>query len=233
MGPIWDFNLGFGNVDYCIMGTPDGFVTSFNSVCPDDFWQIPFWWNRLLSDPAFRQKLNARWDELRAGPFATETILDYVDATVTMLDDAQARNFQRWPVLGEYIWPNYYVGDTYEQEVTWLKSWISDRLDWLDTYLPGLVTAVDGENTMATQTRLYPNPFQETLNIEYILDRPGNVSIELTDMIGRSAGAYYQGNISAGSYNLMIDTSTFPSGMYLYRVVVNNKPSLAGKVFKP
>lgn len=233
MGPIWDFNLGFGNVDYCIMGNPEGFVTSFNSVCPDDFWQIPFWWNRLLSDPAFRQKLNTRWDELRAGPYATETILQYVDATVTMLDDAQERNFQRWPVLGEYVWPNYYVGNTYEQEVTWLKNWIADRLEWLDTYLPGLVTAVDGEYSLATHTRLYPNPFQGTLNIEYALDRPGNVSIELTDMIGRTAGVYHQGNVSAGNYSLTIDTSTFPSGMYHYRVVVNDKPSLTGKVFKP
>ena len=232
MGPVWDFNLGFGNVDYCIMGTPEGFVTSFNSVCPDDFWLIPFWWSRLLSDPAFRQKLNTRWDELRAGPFATETILQYVDDQVAELDDAQQRNFERWPVLGEYVWPNYYVGNTFEQEVTWLKSWITDRLEWLDTYMPGVITAVDEEHSLSTHTRLYPNPFQETLNIGYVIDRPGNVSIELTDMIGRSAGVYHQGNISAGNYNLTIDTSTFPGGIYVYKVVVNNKPSLTGKVFK-
>src|SRR5690606_27410745 len=85
MGPIWDYNLAFGNVDYCLEGNPEGFVTSFNSVCPDDFWLIPFWWSRLLSDPAFRVKLNQRWDELRAGPFKTETILTYIDSVVTVL----------------------------------------------------------------------------------------------------------------------------------------------------
>lgn len=233
MGPIWDFNLGFGNVDYCIMGNPEGFVTSFNSVCPNDEWLIPFWWSRLLSDPAFRLKLNTRWEELRSGPFATGTILNYVDSITAVLDDAQERNFERWPVLGEYVWPNYYVGNTYEQEVAWLKDWIASRLEWLDTYLPGLVTAVDQEQAPASHTRVYPNPFQGSLSIEYVLNRPGNVTIELTDMIGRRAGVYRQGNISAGSYNLMIDTSAFPSGMYLYKVVLNNKPTLTGKVFKP
>ncbi len=31
MGPVWDFNLGFGNANYCTNGNPEGFVLEFNN----------------------------------------------------------------------------------------------------------------------------------------------------------------------------------------------------------
>jgi spore coat protein CotH len=31
MGPIWDYNLGFGNADYCTQGNPEGFAKAFNT----------------------------------------------------------------------------------------------------------------------------------------------------------------------------------------------------------
>lgn len=232
MGPIWDFNLGFGNVDYCIMGNPEGFVTSFNSVCPDDYWLIPFWWSRLLSDPAFRNKLNERWDELRAGPFKTETIHAYIDSLVTALDDAQKRNFERWPVLGEYVWPNYVVLDTFEEEVDWLKEWIAARLLWLDDHLPKIVTAAP-EGVSSVSPRVFPNPFQEQLTLEYTVERPGEVTIELMDMIGRRVALYSQGYLEPGQYQLTVDTSDYPSGMYRFGFVFNGRERLAAKLVKP
>jgi hypothetical protein len=42
MGPIWDFNLGFGNADYCKGGSYEGWAYKFNSECPGDLWQVPF-----------------------------------------------------------------------------------------------------------------------------------------------------------------------------------------------
>jgi hypothetical protein len=233
MGPIWDYNLGFGNVDYCLGGDPEGFVTSFNWVCPDDFWLIPFWWSRLLSDQAFRIKLNERWDELRTGPFKTEVILHYVDSVVAVLDDAQKRNFERWPVLGEYVWPNYYVGETYEEEVDWLKNWITARLQWLDTYLPGIVTAAPEELQATAHPRVYPNPFRESLTLEYTLERPGYVSVELVDVTGRKVATYPQGHLQPGHYRLTLDTSDYPAGMYRYGFVLDGAERLTGKLVKP
>jgi hypothetical protein len=34
--------------------------------------------------------------------------------------------------LNEYVWPNAYVGGSYESELGYLKNWIMDRLDWMD-----------------------------------------------------------------------------------------------------
>ena len=73
MGPLWDFNLGFGNANYCTQGNPEGFVLDFNQVCPDDYWLIPFWWKRLFQDEAFSDRVAARWTELRSGAFKEES----------------------------------------------------------------------------------------------------------------------------------------------------------------
>ena len=48
MGPIWDFNLAFGNADYCDGANTQGWLYNFNSICPGDIWQVPFWWGRLM-----------------------------------------------------------------------------------------------------------------------------------------------------------------------------------------
>ncbi|MBK5277845.1 MAG: CotH kinase family protein, partial [Bacteroidia bacterium] len=147
MGPIWDFNLGFGNADYCTKGNPEGFVINFNSICAKDFWLIPFWWDRLLQDESFRQQLVARWTSLRADKFQTSRIHTYIDSVTTVLNaESQQRNFQKWPVLGKYVWPNYYIGQSFQEEVDWLKTWITQRMAWLDSSLAGLVTEVSGNN---------------------------------------------------------------------------------------
>src|SRR5690606_28224646 len=228
----WDFNLGFGNVDYCIMGNPEGFVTSFNSVCPDDYWLIPFWWPRLLSDANFKNKLNERWDELRAGPFKEETILEYIDSLVTVLDEAQKRNFERWPVLGAYVWPNYVVLDTYEEEIEWLKDWITARLEWLDENIPTIVTAATTE-TVSVTPRLFPNPFKEQLTLEYTVEHTGDVTVELVDMMGRRVAVYPQGRLQAGHYTLTLDTSDYPVGMYRFGFFYNGRERLSAKLVKP
>ncbi|MBK9151828.1 MAG: hypothetical protein IPM26_12900 [Saprospiraceae bacterium] len=54
-----------------------------------------------------------------------------VDSLSQLLAGAQERNFQRWPVLNEYVWPNAYIGGTYTNEILWLKNWLKDRLRWL------------------------------------------------------------------------------------------------------
>jgi hypothetical protein len=49
-----------------------------------------------------------------------------------LLDEAQKRNFQKWPILGEHVASNYYVGESYREEIDWLKKWIESRVKWID-----------------------------------------------------------------------------------------------------
>ena len=96
IGPPWDYNLAFGNADYCSGGPSSGWAYQFNSVCPGDNWQVPFWWERLLTDPEFQNRVRCRWDDLRSGPYHTDSLLAHVDSVATYLDNAQQRNFDRW-----------------------------------------------------------------------------------------------------------------------------------------
>ena len=134
MGPIWDFNLAFGNANYCEGGNENVWAYKFNERCPGDIWQVPFWWERLLEDPEFVSQLKARWNELRGSILSNSTILGKVDNYTLTLNEAKAieGNFNRWEILGVYIWPNQYVGTTYQDENKYLKDWISGRLTWMD-----------------------------------------------------------------------------------------------------
>lgn len=140
MGPIWDFNLAFGNANYCSGGNPNVWAYKFNERCPQDFWLTPFWWDRLLEDPNFVSQLKQRWSELRAGTFSESNILGKIDAYDLELTNAGAinENFDKWSVLGTYIWPNNFIGNSHDEEVDYLKNWVSDRLSWLDTSISGL-----------------------------------------------------------------------------------------------
>ena len=40
--------------------------------------------------------------------------------------------FYVWPILGQYVWPNYFIGSSHNQEIDFLKGWISHRLNWMD-----------------------------------------------------------------------------------------------------
>ena len=140
MGPIWDFNLAFGNADYCSGGATNVWAYRYNERCPDDFWLVPFWWRRLLEDPAFVSQLKARWLELRSNEFSNALIVEKIEAyteTLTVSDGIK-NNFEKWPVLGQYVWPNNFIGETYDEEKDYLITWINNRLSWLDTEISGL-----------------------------------------------------------------------------------------------
>ena len=138
MGPIWDFNISFGHADYCDAWLTSGWQYNFNETCPWFETQIPFWWQRLLEDPAFTTKLRCRWEELREGSFAPDAIEARIDAAVAELEEAQERNFVKWPILGVYVDWNPYVGDTWEEDVAYLRDWVAERAAYMDGNLAGV-----------------------------------------------------------------------------------------------
>lgn len=46
-----------------------------------------------------------------------------------------ARNEEAWGMFGRYVWPNAYVGKSYDDEVTYLKQFIRKRLRFMDRQL--------------------------------------------------------------------------------------------------
>lgn len=134
MGPVWDFNYALGNVDFCSAGQTDVWAYRFNERCGHHNQQVPFWWTKLLEDEAFADQLKERWTKLRSNKFSESNLHEMIDANVTLLNNSGAadRNFEVWDILGTDIHPNNFVGDTYPEEITYLKEWVSNRLTWLD-----------------------------------------------------------------------------------------------------
>ena len=135
MGPLWDYNLAFGNANFCNGGITSGWeIDDGGQGCA---WNNPFWFERLLDDTNYVNKLKCRWEYLRDNSFHEDSIFNFIDSTALYIDHASQRNFQKWDILGTYVWPNYYVGNTYQDEINFLKNWIGDRLVWIDTNLLG------------------------------------------------------------------------------------------------
>jgi len=130
-GPIWDFNLGYGNVDYW----QSGLLTSgwlFQEVDPGEYSRV-FWWKRLMEDPYFRSLATTRWKSLRQGVLSNANITAAIDSIYTLTTESANRNFQRWQVLGTYVWPNYdWQNKTFADEVNKVRTWMDNRLAWMD-----------------------------------------------------------------------------------------------------
>ena len=61
-GPVWDFNLAYGNANYLLAWEKNGLQVYAD--LQDDMWQIPFWWRLLVGDKNFSSNLRCRWDSL-------------------------------------------------------------------------------------------------------------------------------------------------------------------------
>jgi hypothetical protein len=126
MGPIWDWNLSFGNANAREGFNPEGW---YWSQLDDRQYS---WFRRLFEDADFAQRYADRWGELRTNQFSIAKIHARIDQMAASLNEAQARNFRRWRVLGRNVWPNAYVGKTFNDEIDWLKQWIRQRIEWMD-----------------------------------------------------------------------------------------------------
>jgi hypothetical protein len=228
-GPIWDFNLTYGNVDYCY-----GWMTSdfeYNVDLGGDFWQNPFWWKKLLKDATFSTKLKKRWATLRKKELSDQRINLVTDSLVNLISEAQVRNYQSWPILGTYVWPNYFVGASYTSEVNWMKDWIKKRLVFLDQQWPYDFTGTEGQLASNSYT-IYPNPFSEKLTIQFSSAISGDALAEIfsTDglLLQKKRISIENGQISVGFSGL----NPLNPGLYMVRIIQNERILLTEKIMK-
>lgn len=127
-GPIWDFDLSIGNVDFKDADGLDAGAT--------DGWYVrsASWFARLFQDPAFETKVKAKWNQLKASG-VLEDMFTYIDQQSRLLSKVQVNNFTIWEILGIYVWPNRVVTGSYEGEVAAMKTWLRERTNWMDTQL--------------------------------------------------------------------------------------------------
>ena len=215
MGPIWDYNLAFGNADYYEGWDPAGW--QMDVELGEDYFKIPFWWYRIWNDETFRNAFNQRWQELRQTVFSEEYIMNMINSTIAVIDEAQIRNFQRWPILDQYVWPNAYVGGSYENEIDYLTDWITARLDWMDEQ----ALSADDDHQLIRSYSLdpaYPNPFNPTTTIEFSIPQTEFVTVKVYNIAGHEITTLINDELSTGNHSIQWDGSLQPSGLYFVQI---------------
>ncbi|MDH4092745.1 MAG: CotH kinase family protein [Cyclobacteriaceae bacterium] len=215
MGPLWDYNLAYGNIDY--------FEPSL--ITPGWRWDYSiYWFQRMLEDPLFSASMKCRWEKLRRTTLTNEYFTNAIDSMASMLDEAQQRNFEQWPILGVYVWPNQFVGDTYSDEISYLKEWILARLQWMDENMVGdcaLITAVEGDPT-GEVVSVYPNPSYDSFTISISQPAGKKVWIEIYSVRGEqilSVETTNQEFVWKGQNQLKL---TAAAGVYIVKVFTEN-----------
>ena len=120
MGPLWDFDIAAGNINY-------------NGAWHTSGWWIRDapWFSRLFEDPAFVARVRQVWNEIKTEQLPA--VSGSIAANSLLLQQSQLNNFQRWPILEIYVWPNRDVPGSYAAEVEYLQSWLTARIAWLDS----------------------------------------------------------------------------------------------------
>jgi subtilisin-like proprotein convertase family protein len=220
-GPIWDINLGYGNADYNDGSATDNF--EWNKPCsdPDDNLN-PFWWKKMATDTVYMKEYQCRYTTLRQNVLDTVHIDHVLDSMKNVLLVPQARNFTRWPILGVYLWPNEFVGPTWQSELDYLHDWVHTRVRWMDGQLynasciptpppPTSLAELNNESFL----KIYPNPATDILNIDaqnVIISRVQifNIKGQLLwdEQTNKSQIAIHLGNrkFAAGIYTVSMET---------------------------
>ena len=213
-GPLWDFNLGWGNANYCQGGNTTGWEINFNAICGGGL-DNPFWWNRMLQDSIYANRVKCRWLELRTSVLDSSVLMNYIDSMSLALTLPAQRTYTKWPILGTYVWPNNFIGQTYIQEMEYLKSWTSSRLVWMDNNMFGTCSSLGTQTIAEEAIRIFPNPAAESLFIDGLIQK--------TEVIVRDSQGKIVIETMADVYSYLLNTSNLASGIYFISIPQMNQ----------
>jgi len=126
MGPVWDFDIAAGNVNYDSIESPTVPWMQVKAI----------WYKRLFTDPGFAADVQTQWNALKNNGVFTNWISSIQQQSVVLTQSAQ-NNFTRWPMIGETVWPNPSAQTTYAGSVSAFTDWVNQRIGYLDGVLNG------------------------------------------------------------------------------------------------
>lgn len=163
-GPLWDFDfVAWGATEYT-ENYVEGFVQTNNT-----------WFSRLLEDPAFCEKLRKRWPAFKEKLLEAARDGGQIDKYSQRQQTSQKYNYAYWKKFSDSYshWFDEELGMgnapviTYDSEVTRLKTWIQERVAWIDKNLDTLekkrytITFKIDDTNYATMSTLATEPLTE------------------------------------------------------------------------
>ena len=151
MGPVWDFDLAFGNFlmdnprynDWATLGTNSNDIldrkilekiTHDNLVRDDkDNYIVVNWFNFLLTDDTFVSRLKERWFQIRETVY--NTAVNAVDKGQNMIGHDYIDDMTLWYDYGKKRGHQSYASSTfttYQEHISYLRNFIITRYKWLD-----------------------------------------------------------------------------------------------------
>lgn len=121
MGPIWDFDMSFGNYGSTPYDDPTGF-----------YLKDVKWYSRLFQDPFFYQYVKDRFSFFYNNRHLIYDRIDYGSAEITKV---VVEDNKIWGRLCNGNVSEEEVKTIYLQKVDDLKTWIETRFEWLNSNL--------------------------------------------------------------------------------------------------
>ncbi len=145
-GPVWDYNLAYGNCNFCNANNVEAWVYNGCNTNPTpEFWRI------LSTDQNFMKLVRQRYAQLRQSVISIDNIDAFFDDYASLLDEAKERHYQKysnlfsngtnqngwmWMAMAENVNPvAFFAGyqvQSYEQEIQTVKDWFRNRIAFLD-----------------------------------------------------------------------------------------------------
>ena len=212
-GPVWDFDWAYKDHSSSMING-SGWRHDYSG--PTDV-KPPGWYIRLLQDTTFANELNCRYFNLRNTILDTTNIFSFIDSLSSMVSEPQNRHYTRWPILGINVGTPE-IGNqptSYSGEIIKFKSWINERLIWLDANMPGNCPNVSVSENKKTYVVTYPNPSSDIVNIysESLLK-----NIKLFDNVGRLI--FKKENIYSKNFQMNVSDL---HGFFTFKIELSNK----------
>ncbi len=238
-GPVWDFNFSFGNVDYYDSWKTEGwqllYFTDNDYFHSADSFLVPFWWKLLFHDDRFIRNLDHRWAELRDTILSQDSLFGTIDQLADSISEARTRNFELWPGPGDTnLGGGWYPGPppgmnvhTYEEEIAYLKAWISSRTAWMDARISFLASVFHSGKTPLPRgfalLQNYPNPFNPETTIRYRLPARSFVRLTVYNARGERVREWVYQHQRPGEHRVSFNADGLASGVYIYQIQLEGK----------
>jgi len=231
-GPVWDFDQSAGNSDYPDDGVVEGWLFSHPGTN-----NTPFFWLRLFTDPLFQCQIKARWESARMSIFKTETLIMYIDSMANLLEEAQKREFEKWPILGQYFWretSGYEERDTYSKEVDYLKDFLTQRWEWMDKEI-AKINSQTVSTLLSVNERVvaYPNPANDDLYFEFVCPKASSGYVLIYNDLGVKVQQIPVYDLHQGNNQLKIKLpNNNQPGLYTYKIQIGNQVYFSGRFMR-
>lgn len=233
-GPVWDYNLAYGNCNFCNANNVNAWVYNGCETNP-----TPVFWKKLTQDPNFMAAVKERYAQLRGTILSEERINGFFDSYAELLDEAKDRHYAKYDDLfssgdnggGWWGWGGstspiayfaaYFV-ESYEEEIATVKNWFSQRLAFLDQnwgYEPTAISKPQGYfdiNVKADGGKIEVNADRDLLQVE-VYSLAGNLLEKETSPKGK---AKFLMNMPSNQHKPMLVVCYAADGSYItYKIM--------------